>query len=421
MSPPLALGLDFGTSGARVAVVNPARDVVFQAHNSYSSGQAAVPLEWSRCLESLLAAVPLALRQRVGAMACDGTSSTVLLCSDQGAPLVRPLMYGDARGAAMVPTIALAAPRHHPVLSATSTLAKVLWWRTTLGQDRWQQAAAIVHQADWIAYLLHGRLGHSDYHNSLKLGYDSQALAYPPWLLELGITEKLPQVWAPGAVVGALRPSWVQQFQFPASCQVCAGTTDSNAAVLASGALHPGDGVTSLGSTLVIKLISPKPIVDGDRGVYSHRFGDRWLAGGASNTGGAVLAHYFNSAELAHLSQSIDPTQPSPLDYYPLLRSGERFPINDPGLAPRLSPRPKKPQDFLHGMLESMARIEQHGYACLHSLGAPALRQAFTVGGGAQNPTWTAIRERHLNCPVRPAQHTEAAVGAAYLALTSMG
>ena len=63
-------------------------------------------------------------------------------------------------------------------------------------------------------------------------------------------------------------------------------------------------------------------------------------AGGASNTGGAVLKEFFTGEQLKDLSAQIDPDQPSGLDYYPLIKPGERFPVNDPNLEPRLTPRP---------------------------------------------------------------------------------
>jgi sugar (pentulose or hexulose) kinase len=40
-----------------------------------------------------------------------------------------------------------------------------------------------------------------------------------------------------------------------------------------------------------------------------------------------------------------------------------------------------------------------------------------TVGGGAANPAWTAIRRRRLKVPFLPARSGEAAAGAAILAL----
>eukprot|EP00854_Cymbomonas_tetramitiformis_P028339 gene28339-35111_t len=51
------------------------------------------------------------------------------------------------------------------------------------------------------------------------------------------------------------------------------------------------------------------------------------------------------------LSEKIDPAVASDLDYYPLMRPGERFPINDPEIAPRLEPRPEDDAKFLHGIL----------------------------------------------------------------------
>jgi sugar (pentulose or hexulose) kinase len=197
---------------------------------------------------------------------------------------------------------------------------------------------------------------------------------------------------------------------------VHAGTTDSIAAFLAAGVSNSGDAVTSLGSTLVLKLLSDTRVESTEHGVYSHWFGSRWLAGGASNAGGAVLQQFFDDRQLAALSEPIDPPVASPLDYLPLPRAGERFPVNDPSLAPRLSPRPKDDAEFLHGLLESLARIEARGYGLLAELGASPVRRVETAGGGARNPVWTRIRQRLLDVPVTRAAHTEAAYGVALLA-----
>jgi len=49
-------------------------------------------------------------------------------------------------------------------------------------------------------------------------------------------------------------------------------------------------------------------------------------------------------------------------------------------------------------------------------LGAPALRRVISIGGGAKNAPWTAIRQRTLGVPVTVAEQTEASYGAALLA-----
>ncbi|MCS7031869.1 MAG: FGGY-family carbohydrate kinase, partial [Gloeomargarita sp. SKYG116] len=144
--------------------------------------------------------------------------------------------------------------------------------------------------------------------------------------------------------------------------------------------------------------------------------GDLWLVGGASNTGGAVLSHFFSAQELEDLTAQINPPVPLDLGYYPLLKPGERFPIYDPHWAPRLDPRPDDPVQFLQALLTAIARIEAEGYRLLQTLGGPALQRVFTSGGGSRNPTWQVIRQQLLGVPVLVAQQQEAAWGAARLA-----
>jgi sugar (pentulose or hexulose) kinase len=354
------------------------------------------------------------LRGEIGAIAINGTSSTILLTDGAGKPVDAPLLYNDGRGAVVLERLSRIAPANHTVLSATSSLAKLLWMQEL---PDFAKARYLLHQADWLGFLLHGKLGISDYHNALKLGYDVEKLQYPAWLEQLEIPLQLPQVLAPGTAIGELLPQIAADFGFKGDCLVVAGTTDSIAAFLASGAKFPGEAVTSLGSTLVLKLLSRHRIEDARYGIYSHRLGDLWLTGGASNTGGAILKHFFSDVELVRLSAEIDPTQASVLDYYPLLKPGDRFPINDPQLLPKLEPRPDQPQEFLHGLLESMARIETRGYELLQNLGADPLTHIYTAGGGAANSTWTAIRQRYLKVPIVSSKNTEAAYGTALLAM----
>jgi sugar (pentulose or hexulose) kinase len=227
----------------------------------------------------------------------------------------------------------------------------------------------------------------------------------------------LPQVLAPGAVIGHIRPDIAAHFGIPPQCAIHAGTTDSTAAFIATEVHETGVGVTSLGSTLVLKQLSAQRIEAPEYGVYSHRYCDLCLAGGASNAGPGVLRHYFDDARLAALSVQIDPLQDSPLDYYPLTKAGERFPVNDAQLAPRLEPRPGSDVEFLHGLLQGLAHIEAAGYARLAELGAPALKRVVTNGGGAKNIVWRTMRERLLGVPVSTAAHCEAAYGSALLCL----
>ena len=415
----LYLGIDFGTTGARSTVIDSQGTIHCETVYTFAnSGQQPpeLPSVWQNALWETIEQIPSTIRSQVRAIALDGTSSTVILCDTDGIPVCEPILYNDARGAAVTERLRAIAPDNHTVLSATSSLAKLLWW-----QDFREETTPtfFLHQADWLAFLLHGKLGISDYHNALKLGFDVDTLCYPNWLTQ-GIagaaTPKLPQVVAPGTPVGELRAQVGDRFGFPPDCMICAGTTDSIAAFLASGVNSPGEAVTSLGSTLAVKLLSHTRVDDSRYGIYSHKLGDLWLVGGASNTGGAVLRHFFTDAELDSLSKKIDANRESLLDYYPLLKKGDRFPINDPNLPPRLEPRPTDSVEFLHGLLESIARIEARGYQLLQEFGATNLTKVYTAGGGAKNPVWSAIRQRYLKVPVVTPIHTAAAYGSALLA-----
>lgn len=416
----LYLGLDFGTSGARAVLIDSNFQLKAQTQYVWENSQEnKLPDVWQKALFSLISDIPQEMRGEIRAIAIDGTSATVLLCDGPGKPVTEALLYNDSRGVAMMDKLKSIAPSNHPVISATSSLAKLLWLIENISLSN--KSYYFLHQADWLGFLLHGKLGVSDYNNVLKLGYDVGNLSYPDWLTDfvnskVGGNILLPEVVRPGSIVGNITVEVVDSLGLSPECVVCGGTTDSIAAFIASGANTPGEAVTSLGSTLVLKLLSRTRVDDAKYGIYSHRLGDLWLVGGASNTGGAVLRHFFTDAELSSLSRQIDPNAESGLDYYPLLQKGDRFPINDPELLPRLTPRPKNSRIFLHGLLEGIAKIELRGYQLLQALSAATLTNVYTAGGGAKNPTFTAIRGRYLQVPMTKAVYTDAAYGSAVLA-----
>jgi sugar (pentulose or hexulose) kinase len=117
------------------------------------------------------------------------------------------------------------------------------------------------------------------------------------------------------------------------------------------------------------------------------------------------------------LTPRLDATRRTGLDYYPLPKAGERFPIADATLPPRVTPRPDDDALFFQGLLEGIAAIEALAYDRLRQLGAPPLKRVISIGGGARNPAWTELRRRALGVPVTVAETTEASFGAALLAL----
>lgn len=418
----LTVGIDVGTSACRACAIDQAGTLICGTHEPLPPGDRRdlnhqqLPADWWRalccCLESLFQSVE---PRQVNALAVAATSASVVLTAKDGEPLSAALMYDDCSSIDEAELIADIAPKTSMARGPSSGLAKIMQLAGhahTLG---------VVHactQASWLTGQLCGTYDRCDEHNALKLGFDPVNRQWPVWLDQLlGIhATSLPETVLPGTVIGPVLPKLAQQFGLPGNCMVVAGTTDSTAAVMASGACAPGKAVTVLGSTLVLKVVSDYPVFEPRYGVYSHRLGSHWLVGGASNTGGAVLARYFSTDELERFSACINPDQPTGLDYYPLLKKGERFPVSDPQFPPRLSPRPDDPVAFLHGLLEGIANIELKGYRLLESLGVHTPRCVISMGGGAGNEVFRIIRQRKLHIPVSKAQHQDAAYGAACLA-----
>lgn len=413
-----ALGIDFGTSGTRACVIDSSGEILAESRStspSFSRPRAGwseqAPEIWWRGLVECLKGLPAAQREGVTDLAIDATSASICLSDDHGQSLGPALMYNDARATAEAEQIHTVAPADTAARGASSSLAKALW----LSKAADQPGARVLHQADWINEKLGCPPGVTDYNNALKLGYDPVKRLWPTWISTLTQLQ-LPDVVSPGSFLATISPDAARALGLPEHVRIHAGTTDSTAAFIATGACHAGDAVTSIGSTLVMKLLATSPVFAPEYGVYSHRFGDLWLVGGASNTGGQVLLNWFTPEEISLLSAQIDSDQPTGLSYYPLLEPGERFPFNDPTYPPHIEPVPDDRARFLQGLFEGIAAIEKLSYERLDKLGCPRPEQIFTVGGGATNPQWTKIRRQLMDCKVTTPVHQEAAYGAARLA-----
>ncbi|MFN5453613.1 FGGY-family carbohydrate kinase, partial [Bradyrhizobium sp.] len=351
----LFVGIDVGTSGVRACAVDARGDIQGAAAMALAaprqSGNALdqdPELWWQAATAAISKLGEIIDLGAVARIASDGTSGTLLLIDADGRPRSPGLMYNDARATHEAKRIAAVAPPESGAHGASSALAKLLHLMASTSGAR-----HAVHQADWIAGRLAGRHGVSDENNALKLGYDPVRRCWPQWLDQLGIPpDLLPTILVPGTPFAEIDPAVARRLGLSSSARIVAGTTDGVAAFIATGAETPGDAVTSLGTTLVVKLVATQPIFAADQGVYSHRLGDKWLAGGASNSGGAALLAHFSTEDMDRMTPLLRPDDPTGLDYYPLPKPGERFPIADPALAPRIAPRPAEDHRFFQALLE---------------------------------------------------------------------
>jgi sugar (pentulose or hexulose) kinase len=419
MTTDTVLGIDVGTSGVRIVASDRSgalaamskAPIVAPIQNGGRSLQD--PAIWWNAVEQAFALLELK-GLNVLALAIDGTSGTILAVDKSGGPLDLASMYNDLAERADVDKVLAVAPMETAARGGSSPLARA--------QSMQKGAIRILHQADWLAGQFSGRFDVSDENNALKSGYDPVARVWPSWIAGTGFDAALfPKVVPAGTAIGTILPGIADKFGLSKTAKIIAGTTDGCAAFLASGASEPGDGVTSLGTTLTLKLLSDCPVFSPEYGIYSHRIGDQWLAGGASNSGGGVLRKYFSSEDIARLTDLINPNAPTGLDYYPLPQVGERFPIADPNFAPRMSPRPGDDRVFFQAILEGIANVEQQGYRRLTELGATPLKTIRSVGGGAANGPWTRIRLKALGVAAKSSASEHAAMGTARLAWRGIG
>lgn len=440
----LFIGIDLGTSGCRAIAIddngriqgNTITTLPEPLRNNLRVEQN--PALWWEAVCACLSELTTQINTKgVKAIAVDGTSASLLLVDRNGTPLSPAMMYNDARSIEQSKIIEAVSPTNTAAQGATCTLAKLLW---LYKEGMTNGAKYAVHQADWISAKLCGQFDkydyiNSDYNNALKLGFDAELKTWPDWVVKLLQdadipVDVLPRVVLPGTPIGRLSADLASRFNLDETTQVVAGTTDSTASFIATGANKVGDAVTSLGSTLVLKVISDKPVFSHEHGVYSQPLfnasiknrNEFWLVGGASNSGGAVLRKYFTLDQLNTMTLLIDPETLTGLEYYPLPAVGERFPVNDIHLEPVLEPRPKDEVIFFQGILEGIARIEAKGYVLLNKLGAPYPVTLRTTGGGAKNEPWKIIRKTMMSefqeshTELIEAAQTDAAYGSALLA-----
>ncbi|MHC4593116.1 MAG: FGGY-family carbohydrate kinase, partial [Planctomycetota bacterium] len=283
----------------------------------------------------------------------------------------------------------------------------------------YEQAGLLLSPTDYIIGWLTGNWRRSDHTNALKWGYDLLKDAWPGFIeRELGISPGLlPAVQKPGEQAGAVTSESAERLGLPQGTPVVAGMTDGCASLISCGAVRPGQYCTTIGTTMVVKGVSERLLLDPMGRIYCHRHpAGWWLPGGASNTGAECLAVEFGSDEIEARSAHALERGPTSLVAYPLVRKGERFPFASPDAEGFLLGTPRHRDEHFVALLEGVACLERLAYETLKELGAEVTGPILSAGGGSRNDAWLQIRADTLNRPIQRPQATGAAMGAAILA-----
>ena len=88
----VVLGIDLGTSGVRIALINSKKKILYTASKPYSKGLEFWE-DWINCFKHLIQEVPKYLKEKVVSCSIAGTSGTLLACKPNGDPLGKALPY----------------------------------------------------------------------------------------------------------------------------------------------------------------------------------------------------------------------------------------------------------------------------------------------------------------------------------------
>ena len=381
----------------------------------------ADPAGWRAGLIALCHQLPPTIRASIGAIAIDGTSGTLLLCRPNGdlppGKLALALPYSQACQEQGVQAATIAG-EGSPAASSSGSLARALRLLSSADQMGLAGPWLLRHQADWLMGWLLEDWRWGEEGNNLRLGWDLQGQCWAGRIASQPWSSALPEICASGCRLGPVAPSSAGALGISPQCLVVAGSTDANAGVLAASP-RAGEGIAVLGTTTVLKQFSPIPMTG--PGISCHRLAGQWLVGGASNGGAGILRRFFSTSQITELSRQINPNQTTGLRLRPLLEPGERFPVDDPELEPMLEPRPVSDALYLQALLEGLTALEVAGWAKLQELGAPPVHRVISLGGGARNPQWRALRQQALGIPVLNRPHCTAALGMAKLAARQDG
>ena len=401
-------GLDFGSSGARISIINFKKELIYSNSVQYKYGFENLN-SWIHSCEILLDSLPLDIKSTITNLAISGTSGTLAACDLKGNPLGQAIPYDQVCDDNKILIKSTSYGEEH-LQTPYSSLSKALKLI-----DKYGENILLRHQSDWITGWFLKNWTYGEEGNNLKLGWDLLKESWPKSYLNTSWQKCLPLIIKSGEIMGQIDSELAEKLKLNKKLLLISGTTDSNAAFLAAG-LDKEEGLTVLGTTIVLKKINKTPIRE--KGITSHRVFGNWICGGASNAGCGVLSKFFSDLEIKELSRQINTSKKTSLNLLPLNSRGERFPINNPLLEPILSPRPVSDSLYLHALFEGLAKIELKGWEKLYDLTGSLPKKIVTIGGGSKNPQWRTIREKVINIPIVSSQKTTS-FGTALLAINA--
>ena len=440
------LGIDLGTSELKLVLLDRQHRLVASVGERLTVQRPAPlhseqsPADWwdamTRAMARLQAGQAAALAQ-VRAMGLSGQMHGAVLMDAAGEVLRPAILWNDGRSGAECAELEAACPRLHAIAGNLAmpgfTAPKLLWVRRH-EPEVFARTATVLLPKDWLRFMLTGeRVGEmSDAAGTLWLDVAERRWS-PEVLAACGLTEaQMPRLVEGSEASGTLRPELAARWGLPAGVIVAGGGGDNAASAVGIGAVRPGEGFVSLGTSGVIFLTSDRfrPNPASAMHAFCHALPGTWhqmsVMLSAAN-GLSWVTRLVGAASEGALLEQVAQLTPQQRERAPLFLpylNGERTPHNNP-----------------HAQGSFFGLTNEHDAAALgwsviegvtfglldgwHALGVqPGEVAGLTlVGGGARSGLWAQLLADAIGVPMVTRHGGEAggALGAARLAWLADG
>lgn len=437
----LWIGIDLGTQSVKVIIVNNKGKICSQSSqplDSFRDGpiHEQDPNQWIKQTKiSLQHALSKVDTKKIRAISTCSTSGTIAVFNKSKGLFSTAIMYDDQRAKEFTQEIIDADINLWVKLGyqiqPSWALPKTL---QLFREKKINQEDLIIFQTDVISTSIAETTVATDWSSALKSGYDLINLTWPKEVFrKIGINlGNLPEVVPPGTIIGESGKSWQEETGLPFGTKIVSGLTDGCAAQIGAGALNSGDWHSVMGTTLVLKGVSNKPIFDSTGAIYSHKapHDDLWFPGGASSAGAGIITDILPKSDLDALNVEVQAEWNKGIKNwavtYPLNKTGERFPIINSSFSGFSVLRDQNVKLEVSKLLDSsqvlgsifigVAAVEKLCFEKLESKGAVFNDNLTSSGGGVKSEVWIKIRSTMLNKNILIPNSAETALGVAILA-----
>jgi xylulokinase len=439
------LGIDLGTSEVKLLLLNAAYQVVDTAGEALSVSRPQPlwneqePAHWwqatQRAVHTLRTRQPKAWAQVKGIGLSGQMHGAVTLDADLQ-PLRPAILWNDGRCAAECDELLCRVPDLHQRtgnLAMPGFTAPKLMWLHAHEPALFSRIHKVLLPKDYLRLLLTGELASDPSDAAGTLWLDPAKRDWDDTLLAatgLG-REHMPRLVDGGAPSGQLRASLADEWGLSEAVVVAGGAGDNAASAVGIGAVQPGQGFISLGTSGVMFVVTDAFRPNPAQAVHAfcHTLPQRWhqmtvmLSAASSLAWLTQLLRFENETKLLAPLEAGHVVSPQAPLFLPYL-SGERTPHNDVharGVFFGLDAA-HGPTELAHAVLEGVAFGMAQGLSALRAAGSDVKRLGL-VGGGARSAYWAQLHADVLGVEVQTLEGGAAggALGAARLGALACG